>query len=165
MSSDAWSSLILPVQTALFPLFLVSPRYFSVPIASPDWSVLSPPRFEDDVGGTRLERAGLSAELEAQPASRWVQIRGLPGSGKSVLLRRRAEDDFARGPVLFLKSDRLEGTGWGSFATANGISNPSLSDLLVELAATGSSTLYIDGIVIEEKIPVTVTNSALKPHL
>jgi hypothetical protein len=108
---------------------------------------------EDDVGGTRLERPGLSAELEVQLASsRWVQIRGLPGSGKSVLLRRRAEADFARGPVLFLKSGRLEGTGWASFATANGISNTSLSDLLVELAATGSSTtLYIDGIDRIEK--------------
>lgn len=102
---------------------------------------------EDDVGGTRLERLGLLAELEAQLASsRWVQIRGLPGSGKSVLLRRRVEADLARGPVLFLKAGRLEGSSWGSFATANGISNASLSELLVELAATVSSTLYIDGI-------------------
>lgn len=107
---------------------------------------------EDDVSGTRLERAGLSAELEAKLASsRWVQIRGLPGSGKSVLLRRRAEADLARGPVLFLKSGRLEGTGWASFAAANGLSNASLPDLLVDLAATGSSTLYIDGIDRIEK--------------
>lgn len=107
---------------------------------------------EDDVGGTRLERPGLSAELEAKLASsRWVQIRGLPGGGKSVLLRRRAEADLAGGPVLFLKYDRLEGTGWGTFATANGISTASLPDLLVELAATGSSTLYIDGIDRIEK--------------
>ena len=107
---------------------------------------------EDDVGGTRLERPGLSAELEAKlVSSRWVQIRGLPGSGKSVLLRRRVEADLARGPVLFLESGRLAGTGWGSFATANGISNANLPDLLVELAATGSNTLYIDGIDRIEK--------------
>jgi hypothetical protein len=107
---------------------------------------------EDDVAGTRLERATLSAELETKLASsRWIQIRGLPGGGKSVLLRRRVEADIARGPVFFLKSGRLEGTGWPSFATANGLSNASLRDLLVELAATGSSTLYIDGIDRIEK--------------
>ena len=58
---------------------------------------------------------------------------------------------LARGPVLFLKSGRLEGTSWESFSTANGMSKASLPDLLVELAATGSSTLYIDGIDRIEK--------------
>lgn len=107
---------------------------------------------EDDVGGARLERPGLSAELEAKlENSRWIQIRGLAGSGKSVLLRRRVEADLARGSVLFLKSGRLEGTSWQSFATANGISNASLPDLLVELGATGSNRLYIDGIDRIEK--------------
>lgn len=107
---------------------------------------------EDDVGGVRLERPGLSAELENKLASnRWIQIRGLPGSGKSVLLRRRVESDLACGPVFFLKSDRLEGTGWESFANANGISDVSLPDLLVELAAAGANTLYIDGIDRIEK--------------
>jgi len=106
----------------------------------------------DDVGGIRIERPALSEELESKLASnRWVQIRGLPGSGKSVQLRHRVEADLACGPVLFLKSDRLEGTGWASFATANGISNINLPELLVELAATGSSTLYIDGIDRIEK--------------
>jgi hypothetical protein len=102
---------------------------------------------EDDVGGTRLERPSLAAELDIKLASsRWVQIRGLPGSGKSVLLRHRVEADLASGPVLFLKSGRLEGSGWVSFATANGLSNVNLPDLLVELSATGSKTVYIDGI-------------------
>lgn len=107
---------------------------------------------EDDVGGTRLERPDLSADLEKKlQTSRWVQIRGLPGSGKSVLLRRRVEADLASGPVFFLKSGRLEGTSWVSFATANGISSTHLPELLVELAATGSNSLYIDGIDRIEK--------------
>jgi hypothetical protein len=63
---------------------------------------------EDDVGGTRLERAGLTSKLKEQLAnSRLVQIRGLPGSGKSVLLRRCVEADLEYGPVLLLKSGRL----------------------------------------------------------
>jgi hypothetical protein len=102
---------------------------------------------QDDVGGTRLDRAALTAKLaDALADSRFVQIRGLPGSGKSVLLRQRVEADLARGPVLFLKSDRLEGKGWTSFATTNGLSGAPLVSLLMEIAATGSDTLFIDGI-------------------
>ncbi len=108
---------------------------------------------QNDVGGTHIDRGKLAAELEqAIAASRFVQIRGLPGSGKSVLLRRRIDADLARGgPVLFLKSDRLAGTGWAGFAAANGLSGASLPALLTEIAATGSSTLYIDGIDRIEK--------------
>ncbi|MGE4296492.1 MAG: hypothetical protein AB7E47_00565 [Desulfovibrionaceae bacterium] len=107
---------------------------------------------EDDVGGTRLERPALMEKLESKLSScRWTQLRGLPGSGKSVLLRRRLEIDLARGPVLFLKSGRLEGNGWSGFAAANGLSTASLVNLLVEIAATGTSTLYIDGIDRIEK--------------
>jgi hypothetical protein len=44
---------------------------------------------QDDVGGTRLERASVLAELDARlESSRLVQIRGLAGSGKSVLLKQ-----------------------------------------------------------------------------
>lgn len=107
---------------------------------------------EDDVEGTRLDRAGALSEVEAKLQShRWVQLTGLPGVGKSVLLRRSSEIDLTHGPVLLLKSDRLEGTGWASFATANGLSNTSLPELLVELASAGSNTLYIDGIDRIEK--------------
>lgn len=108
---------------------------------------------QNDVGGTHIDRGMLAAELEqAISASRFVQIRGLPGSGKSVLLRQRIDGDLARGdPVLFLKSDRLAGKGWAGFAAANGLSGAPLPALLAEIAATGSSTLYIDGIDRIEK--------------
>lgn len=108
---------------------------------------------QNDVGGTHVDRGMLAAELEqAISASRFVQIRGLPGSGKSVLLRRRIDADLARGgPVLFLKSDRLAGNGWAGFAAANGLSGAPLPALLTEIAASGSSTLYIDGIDRIEK--------------
>ncbi len=108
---------------------------------------------QNDVGGTHVDRETLAAKLEqAFSASRFVQIRGLPGSGKSVLLRRRIDGDLGRGgPVLFLKSDRLAGNGWAGFAAANGLSSAPLPALLTEIAATGSSTLYIDGIDRIEK--------------
>jgi hypothetical protein len=107
---------------------------------------------QDDVGGTRLERASLSAELDAKLAtSRLIQIRGLPGSGKSVLLRQSVQRATSRGPVLFLKADQLEGRSWISFATTHGVSTATLQDLLVEIAATGSAVLYIDAIDRIEK--------------
>jgi hypothetical protein len=107
---------------------------------------------QNDVGGTRLDRQALFDKLNSLLTSkRFIQIRGLAGSGKSVLLRQQMEADLARGPVVFLKSDRLEGKGWASFAAAHGLSGAPLSSLLAEVAATGSNTLFIDGIDRIEK--------------
>ncbi|MEQ1492646.1 MAG: hypothetical protein ABL932_19050, partial [Terricaulis sp.] len=107
---------------------------------------------QNDVGGTNLDRITLSTKLKKSlEGSRFIQIRGLPGSGKSVLLRQRVEADLERGPVIFLKSERLEGKGWASFATTNGLSSAPLTSLLVEIGAIGSDTLYIDGIDRIEK--------------
>jgi hypothetical protein len=95
---------------------------------------------DDDVHGQRLARNELALALDlVLTRERFVQVRGLPGSGKSVLLRRRIEADLARGPVLFLKSDRLEGKSWASFARAIGLSGAALTDLLVELRGWGVS--------------------------
>lgn len=107
---------------------------------------------QDDVGGVHLERRSLLDLLASAVAERrFIQIVGLPGSGKSVLLRQQVEKDLARGHALFLKSDRLEGKSWSSFAAANGLSGAPLTTLLGEIAATGSATLYIDGIDRVEK--------------
>lgn len=102
---------------------------------------------EDDVEGTRLERTTPRKQLEeARARYRFVQVQGLPGSGKSVLLRHAVEEVLAQGNVLFLKADRLQGTSWAAFAAGIGLSTASLEDLLTELAATGTPTLFIDGI-------------------
>lgn len=107
---------------------------------------------QNDVGGTHLNRPALSTEPESAVArSQFVQIRGLPGSGKSVLLRQAAERALHRGPALFLKSDRLEGRSWSSFASAIGLSRAPLASLLAEIAATGAGTFFIDGIDRIEK--------------
>lgn len=107
---------------------------------------------QDDVGGVHLERRSLADLLtKAVDERRFIQIVGLPGSGKSVLLRQQVETDLVRGHVLFLKSDRLEGKSWSSFAAANSLSSAPLANLLGEIAATGSATLYIDGIDRVEK--------------
>lgn len=126
---------------------------------------------EDDIEGARLERPQLIADLSTNQSShRFVQIHGIPGSGKSVLLRRVVEKELSRGPVLFLKSDRLEGSSWAAFATAQGLSAKSLRNLLFELSAIGSKTIYIDGIdrlekqhrnVVKDVIATIVNDPAL----
>ncbi|NYT60536.1 hypothetical protein H0A65_16570 [Alcaligenaceae bacterium] len=50
------------------------------------------------------------------------------------------------GPILFLKSDRLTGKSWVEFAATLGLKHRKLDDLLAEMGATGTATLYIDGI-------------------
>jgi len=102
---------------------------------------------EKDVSGVTLPRTALREALSAKTAAgRLVQITGLPGSGKSVLLRMEIEDALARGPVLFLKHDRLSGTSWTSFAAANGLTSTPLANLMVEVGAVGASTVFIDGV-------------------
>jgi len=107
---------------------------------------------QDDVVGTRIIRDGLAAQLEAKLSNaRLVQIRGLPGSGKSVLLRNSVQRAMSVGPVLFVKGDQLEGTSWRSFATNLGLSSANLQDLLVEIGAVGTPVLYVDAIDRVEK--------------
>lgn len=109
-------------------------------------------QIQDDVGGTNLDRPELQRELDQKlRVARLVQIRGLPGTGKSVLLQRNVQLALARGPVLFLKGDRLEGTSWISFAAAHGLSGARLEDLLAEVGAAGTPVLYIDAIDRVEK--------------
>ena len=106
----------------------------------------------DDVGGTRLDRTALLENLDAKLTSaRVVQIRGLPGSGKSVVVRRAVQRTLERGPVLFLKAEQLEGTSWISYATSQGLSSATLEQLLVEVGAAGTPILFIDAIDRIEK--------------
>src|SRR5260370_15451624 len=51
-----------------------------------------------------------------------------------------------RGPVLFLKSDRLHGGDWISFAASTGLQHRDAGSLLAELGAVGAGVLSIDGI-------------------
>jgi hypothetical protein len=108
--------------------------------------------FKTMLGGTRLDRASLLKDIDtALSSSRLVQIRGLPGSGKSALLKRIVLRAIERGPVLLLKADQLEGPSWLGFATSQGLSDASLSDLLVEIGATGSAVPFIDAVDRVEK--------------
>lgn len=106
----------------------------------------------DDVDGTRLDRVSLLEDLDAKlTTARVVQVRGLPGSGKSVVVRRAVQRALERGPVLFLKAEQLEGASWISYATSQGLSGAPLEKLLVEVGAAGTPILFIDAIDRIEK--------------
>jgi len=53
---------------------------------------------------------------------------------------------MAAGPILFLKSDRLQGMSWRTYANALGLRHQSEVEILVELGAGGTAILFIDGI-------------------
>ncbi|MFY0527350.1 hypothetical protein ACN28I_30795 [Archangium gephyra] len=100
-----------------------------------------------DIAGCNLERLSFVTAAEVA-ASKYVfsNISGLPGCGKSVILRRCVERALEKGPVLLLKSDRLEGTNWQSFARKLGLQHASAAELLVEIGSAGTPVLFIDGI-------------------
>lgn len=106
----------------------------------------------DDIGGTKLDRTSLLHNLDAKMTSaRVVQVRGLPGCGKSVVVRRAVQRALERGPVFFLKAEQLEGTSWISYATSQGLSGAPLEQFLVEVGAAGTPILFIDAIDRIEK--------------
>lgn len=77
---------------------------------------------------------------------RVVQVGGLPGTGKSAVLRTMVHESLENGTALFLKADRLTGSTWAQYATSTGIGTAGLEDLLVEVMAVGLSTVFIDGL-------------------
>ncbi|MGF3021658.1 hypothetical protein ACQVP2_02365 [Methylobacterium aquaticum] len=100
----------------------------------------------DKIGGAPVERPAIRARLPAMSEHQLVTLRGLPGSGKSVMLRREVEDALARGPALLLKADRLMGGSWAQFAAALGLVELDPAPVLSEIAVVGTPTLFIDGL-------------------
>ncbi|MDD2609878.1 MAG: hypothetical protein PHX60_09340 [Giesbergeria sp.] len=111
-------------------------------------SRLAAAEITNSISGLSVPRdTRVQAVVEAAKLPGFVQIGGMPGAGKSVVLRSAVERFAASGAVLFLKSDRLRGSTWAQYAAAAGMTHSSsLEELLVELSASGSSVLFVDGI-------------------
>ena len=100
----------------------------------------------EEIADTRVERPIFEKSImDRLTQYRLVSLSGLPGCGKSAMLKRIASIDAANGPILFLKSDRLEGSGWLTFAAALGLNHP-IADILAEIGCAGTPILFIDGI-------------------
>lgn len=101
----------------------------------------------EKVDDFHVEREELQQEVARQlQQHRVVSIGGLPGCGKSAVLKRFAQKASVTGPILFLKNDRITGTGWSTFAASLGLSNTDAVQLLQEIGSAGTSILFIDGI-------------------
>jgi hypothetical protein len=99
----------------------------------------------EKVDDFHVEREGLQQDAAKQlDQHRVVSIGGLPGCGKSAVLKRFAQKASAIGPILFLKNDRI--TGWSTFAASLGLSNTDAVQLLLEIGSTGTPILFVDGI-------------------
>jgi len=101
----------------------------------------------NDIGGTHLDRQVVMDKLREQLAShRLTLIKGLPGTGKTVLLRQFVEGLATDRTTLLLTANRLAGRSWLEHARATGMSATSIEPLLAEVEATGQPTLLIDGL-------------------
>lgn len=127
--------------------FKTSPNYRADVAALESLARNSCVEIRADIAGLSIVRAALVERAEAETqAHSFANISGLPGCGKSVVLRRCVERALEKGPVLFLASDRLEGASWRSFARSQGLQHLDAEAILGEIGATGSATLFIDGI-------------------
>jgi hypothetical protein len=125
----------------------------------------------NDIGGTHLTRQVLRDQLGDQIAAhRLTLIKGLPGTGKTVLLRDLVHKLAVDGTTLFLTANRLSGRSWSEHARMIGLTTTSIEPLLVEVAATGHALLLIDGLdriapeqrsIVTDLLGQLLTNPAL----
>ncbi|MBR1250017.1 hypothetical protein JQ609_24215 [Bradyrhizobium sp. AUGA SZCCT0169] len=142
-----WTRLTLLAQLRGTVRLRVAPNYHRDVNLLQEFSVAGLADVSDEIMGFRVERPVIEQSIkERLGQSRLVNLSGLPRCGKSAMLKRIATVDAAKGPILFLKSDRLEGNSWLTFATALGLSHRTIADLLAEIGSTGTSILFIDGI-------------------
>jgi ATPase family associated with various cellular activities (AAA) len=101
----------------------------------------------EKVDDFHVEREGLQQDVAKQlDQHKVVSIGGLPGCGKSAVLKRFAQKASTAGPILSLKNDRITGSGWSTFAASLGLSNADAVQLLLEIGSAGTPILFLDGI-------------------
>ena len=121
------------------------------------------PDIKSTIHGLRLHRGeAYAATREALTDSRFIQITGEPGSGKSALLKEIAEECARNGPIFVLKDTRIHPKGWAAHAHVLGVSDD-VAALLGEFACAGEPILFVDGIdkIVDPAIQLTL-NDALK---
>lgn len=113
-----------------------------------------------DIHGLTLHRS--EAYLQACDAltdSRFIQIDGEPGTGKSALLKEIAEECARIGPIFVLKDGRIQPRGWSAHANVINVSDD-VERLLGEFGCCGEPILFIDGIdkITDPSVQLTVND-------
>lgn len=103
------------------------------------------------VHGVRLDREEhVEKALAGLEQGRYLEIRGLPGVGKSGILRALAGRMEVESRVIAIAPHRVTAGGWVAWQAQLGC-DASARDLLLDLAADGGATLFIDGLDRFEK--------------
>lgn len=125
-----------------------------------------------EIDGFEVMRPSLITEAKKiLEEHQFVQIIGLPGTGKSAVLRALAERYLLEEkPIIFLKSDRLSGVDWPSYSRSKGLtSSVIVTALLSEIVEVGAPILFIDGLdriePAHRPIILDLLNAILKPPL
>jgi hypothetical protein len=101
---------------------------------------------EDHVCGVKLSRFGpLSALRAALDSSRYIELRGDAGVGKSGILKHLAEQIAIESEVLVLTPDRTPAGGWFELRSKLGF-NGECRDFLADLARNSAAVLFIDNL-------------------
>ncbi|WP_321341593.1 AAA family ATPase [uncultured Cohaesibacter sp.] len=125
----------------------VAPNYADDIEILQEFSTTGIDAISDNIDGIRIERPQIELLIRERLASAKVlNVSGMPGCGKSAMLKRVAIAYAQNGPIVFLKSDLLEGKTWLTFAEALGLKHRTVTSLLAEIGATGTPILFIDGI-------------------
>lgn len=146
-AAKIWTRSSLLAELRLVIPLKVAPSYAADVTALLELTKASVHEIRTDIGGFALDRGTFADKAQEVSANaRLTNISGLPGSGKSAVLRQLVERAIGRGPTLFLKSDRIGATSWRAFATNLGLQHRTPQDLLAEIGAAGTAILFIDGI-------------------
>lgn len=98
------------------------------------------------VAGVTLSRMDAVGALDdALDQHRLVEIRGVPGVGKSWVLLHLAERIARLSPIIVLDPVGTPPGGWLSFAGALGVPGTA-SDFLADLASSGGATIFVDSL-------------------
>jgi hypothetical protein len=99
-----------------------------------------------DVAGLQLPRSKVIASIdEARDRSRFIEVRGGPGVGKSAVLRHVAERVLRESRVMVLDPVRTPDGGWSALAQLLGVAGTA-RDFLTDLASSGGAVLFVDGL-------------------
>lgn len=121
-------------------------RYASARAALSEASRLSLAEIGDRVGDVNLTRPERVAAVRAAlDTSRYVEIRGDAGVGKSAVLKHFALQAAAECQVVVLSPGRVTPRGWTATRAVLGFDGTA-RDLLTDLASDGGAILFVDNL-------------------
>lgn len=121
-------------------------RYIGVRAALTEYSKNALSDISDHIGSVTLTRhEHVGAIHAALDDGRYVEIRGDAGVGKSAVLKHFAQQIAIESQVIVFSPGRTISKGWTAMRAALGFDGTA-RDLLVEIAAGGGATLFIDNL-------------------